>query len=97
MQETDRGEREMQISTRVTDTHMEVSISDRGRGLPAEGYKELLRPFVTTKAEGMGMGLAVSSRIVQAHGGKLWATPNEGPGATFHFTLPLAELQEARP
>jgi C4-dicarboxylate-specific signal transduction histidine kinase len=97
MQETSRGEREIRISTRVADTHVEVSISDRGRGIPAEGYKELARPFVTTKADGMGMGLAVSSRIVQAHGGKLWATPNEGPGATFCFTLPLAELQEAPP
>jgi C4-dicarboxylate-specific signal transduction histidine kinase len=65
-----------------------ISVTDSGIGLPAEDQPRLFETFYTTKAEGMGMGLAISRSIVEAHGGRLWATPNAGLGATFQFVLP---------
>jgi PAS domain S-box-containing protein len=65
-----------------------VRIQDSGIGLDVESLDHLFEAFFTTKARGMGMGLAVSQTILQAHGGRLWATPNASHGATFQFTLP---------
>jgi PAS domain S-box-containing protein len=65
-----------------------VRIQDSGIGLDGESLDRLFEAFFTTKARGMGMGLAVSQTILQAHGGRLWATPNASHGATFQFTLP---------
>ena len=67
-----------------------VSVSDTGVGIPAEKLEQIFSAFVTTKAAGTGMGLAISRTIVESHDGKLWAEANPGPGATFHFTLPAA-------
>jgi PAS domain S-box-containing protein len=64
------------------------SISDTGVGLPAENTERIFDAFHTTKPEGTGMGLAITRSIVESHGGRVWATCNEGAGATFHFTLP---------
>ena len=64
-----------------------VSVQDSGIGLKAESLDHLFEAFFTTKPKGMGMGLAISRSIIEAHGGLLWAVPNEGPGATFQFTL----------
>jgi two-component system sensor kinase FixL len=52
--------------------------------------ERIFEPFFTTKANGLGMGLVISRSIIEAHGGRLWATPNQDAGATFRFTLPLA-------
>ena len=65
-----------------------ISVSDSGVGLPAENTDEIFNAFFTTKPEGSGMGLAISRSIVESHGGHLWATPNDGRGATFQLTLP---------
>jgi PAS domain S-box-containing protein len=65
-----------------------VRIQDSGIGLDGESLDRLFEAFFTTKARGMGMGLAVSQTILKAHGGRLWATPNVSHGATFQFTLP---------
>jgi PAS domain S-box-containing protein len=65
-----------------------VRIQDSGIGLDGESLDRLFEAFFTTKARGMGMGLAVSQTILQAHGGQLWATPNASHGTTFQFTLP---------
>lgn len=69
---------------------MEVTIEDNGPGIDAEAQKRLFDPFFTTKSSGIGMGLAISRSLVEAHGGELWAESREGPGARFHLTLPLA-------
>ena len=70
-----------------------ISVSDTGVGLPAAGADEIFNAFFTTKPQGSGMGLAISRSIVEFHGGRLWATSNDGRGATFHFTLPTAVVE----
>ena len=72
---------------------MLISVSDTGVGLPAGRADEIFNAFFTTKPQGGGMGLAISRSIVESHGGRLWATSNDGRGATFHFTLPTAVVE----
>ncbi len=67
-----------------------ISVSDTGVGLPQEEIEQIFDAFVTTKPQGSGMGLSISRSIMKSHGGHLWATANNGRGATFHFTLPTA-------
>ena len=77
------------ISSQVnSEGHLTVSISDTGVGLPAESAELIFNPFHTTKPQGTGMGLTITRSIVEAYGGRVWATANRGAGATFHFTLP---------
>jgi PAS domain S-box-containing protein len=64
-----------------------ISITDTGVGLPTENPDQIFDSFVTTKPHGTGMGLAITRSIVESHGGRLWAIANDGPGATFMFTL----------
>jgi len=68
-----------------------ISVKDFGVGLKPEEMEQLFEAFYTTKPEGMGMGLAISRSIVEEHGGRLWAEPNKGLGATFLFSLPAAD------
>jgi PAS domain S-box-containing protein len=65
-----------------------VSISDTGIGLPTRSAEQVFEPFHTTKPQGTGMGLTITRSIVESYGGRVWATANQGIGATFHFTLP---------
>ena len=67
-----------------------LSVEDSGVGFKPEEMDRLFEAFYTTKPQGMGMGLAISRSIIEAHGGRLWAEPNQGPGATFIFRLPAA-------
>jgi signal transduction histidine kinase len=69
-----------------------VVVKDCGIGLDLQSKDRIFDAFYTTKPEGMGMGLSISRSIVEAHGGRLWAAPNTGPGATFQFTLPTVPV-----
>ena len=71
----------------LTDGGVEVSVADRGSGIPPEDLERIFQPFVSTKSEGLGLGLAICRTIVTAHHGRLWATNNADHGASFHFTL----------
>jgi C4-dicarboxylate-specific signal transduction histidine kinase len=88
---TDRP-RVIRISTGASEPKsILVAVEDCGIGLDPEQAARLFDAFYTTKSDGLGMGLSISRSIIEAHGGKLWATPNEGPGATFQFSLPIEE------
>lgn len=82
--------RELRVSTSRRDEHVIVSVSDSGPGIPPDVSARLFQPFVTTKPDGMGVGLSICHSIIQAHGGQLWLDNESSTGATFHFTLPLA-------
>jgi C4-dicarboxylate-specific signal transduction histidine kinase len=85
---TDRP-RELKIrSQRETDDAVLVAVQDSGVGIDPERVDRLFNAFFTTKPSGMGMGLSICRSIIEAHGGKLWASRNVGTGATFQFTLP---------
>ena len=87
------GPREVEVRVaRDEDNSAKVSVRDTGSGLSAEECERVFAPFVTSKAKGLGMGLAISRSIIQAHGGKLWATPGAQRGTTFHFRLPAADM-----
>jgi PAS domain S-box-containing protein len=80
--------RELVIETRREDAeHVRVAVRDVGVGLDPESIHKLFDAFYTTKQSGMGMGLSISRSIIENHGGRLWAVPNDGPGATFLFTV----------
>jgi len=68
-----------------------VSVQDTGVGIKPQETEHLYEPFYTTKTDGLGMGLAISRSIVEAHGGHLWVTPNNGHGVAFQFTLPVQD------
>jgi PAS domain S-box-containing protein len=87
--------RELVLYTRNVDGgEVEVTVEDSGVGLDPKTMATIFQPFYTTKSSGMGMGLSICRSIVQNHGGRLWVTANEGPGASFHFTLPQYHEEE---
>jgi signal transduction histidine kinase len=86
---TDR-KRELVIRSEQDETQqVRVTVIDCGIGLSAESAHRIFDAFVTTKTSGMGMGLSICRSIIQAHGGRIWASPNEPLGAAVQFTLPL--------
>jgi signal transduction histidine kinase len=91
MQGTPAERRELQVHLSADSREaLRVDVADRGCGLPAELAADSVRPFFTTKAYGMGMGLQICRSIIELHGGRLWATPNPDGGTVFHFTLAAA-------
>jgi len=69
---------------------IQVSVRDDGPGISADLQAEVFQPFITTKSHGLGMGLTISRALIEANGGKLWHSQDDGLGATFHFTLPIS-------
>jgi C4-dicarboxylate-specific signal transduction histidine kinase len=89
MRAVEDGNRELHISTaHVAPERVCVAVRDTGVGLRPESLTRLFEPFYTTKPDGMGMGLSICRSIIEAHGGRLWATNCEPRGALFQFTIP---------
>jgi len=88
------GSRELlMISQKSGTSSVLMAVRDSGAGINARDTDRIFDAFFTTKPTGMGMGLSISRSIVESHGGRIWAEPNEGPGLTMQFTLP-AESQK---
>jgi PAS domain S-box-containing protein len=77
------------------DGTVKIAVSDSGPGIPADKLPKLFEPFLTTKKEGMGMGLSIARTIVESHQGQIWAENNSGVGATFYVTLPVSKEDSA--
>ena len=91
MEELDEKERVLVLQTALKDrNHVELRVQDNGIGLAPEIAPHILEPFVTTKQNGLGMGLSICRTIVEAHGGHLWTSSNPDRGTTFHVSLPLS-------
>jgi PAS domain S-box-containing protein len=86
---------ELTIKSRADGGQVLISVADTGIGLPAKNAEQIFDPFFTTKPQGTGLGLAITRSIVEAHGGRIWATANSGPGATFHLALPARATKAA--
>jgi two-component system sensor kinase FixL len=87
----DSEKRELVVRTTIEGEYIVVEVADTGPGISDEVVERLFHPFVTSKASGMGIGLSISKRIIEAHGGEISAVRNDWGGATFRFSLPLAE------
>jgi two-component system, chemotaxis family, CheB/CheR fusion protein len=84
--------KELVLESRIYDSRqIVVAIHDCGLGMRAEDLEKMFEPFFSTKASGMGMGLSISRSIIEAHGGRIWAEGNDGPGLTVQFTLPAED------
>jgi signal transduction histidine kinase len=89
MRGVDNRPRKLVVRTEIDGSdHVRLSVKDAGVGLPPQSISKLFEPFYTTKSGGMGIGLSVSRSIIENHQGRIWATANDGPGATFCFSLP---------
>jgi len=97
MKDTPDENRIISIRTSRVEKSAELSVSDRGPGIPEDKLKEVFEPFYTSKAEGMGMGLSIARTIIEVHHGQIWAKNRDHGGATFRIRLPLAGGGPAAP
>jgi PAS domain S-box-containing protein len=88
------SERQLLIASKFEKTEVQVSVTDRGGGIPEKTIEQVFERFFTTKKEGMGLGLSICRSIIDAHEGKIWATNNANCGATFYFSLPVIGRKE---
>lgn len=89
MEKLPQSERILKVRTAVVGNCVNVAVSDSGVGLANAEQDQVFQPFFSTKQDGMGMGLPISRSIIDAHGGRMWVTPNVERGVTFGFTLPV--------
>ena len=87
------ADRRLTITTANEGEVVHLSVSDCGTGITSEAVDAVFEPFVTSKENGLGLGLTICRSIVDAHGGRLWANNNDGPGATFHMVLPMGSAE----
>jgi signal transduction histidine kinase len=98
MSEVSEGSRALLISTSEAESGgVLVAVSDSGPGLPPANLARIFEAFYTTKSSGLGMGLSICRSIVEAHGGRLWATPSEPHGAVFYMMLPIVKKSLENP
>jgi signal transduction histidine kinase len=91
---TDRA-RELAVSSMFAEPDsVLVSVEDSGAGLDAAVAHRIFKPFVTTKADGLGMGLSICRSIIESHRGKLWVSPGIPHGTRFQFTIPVGDSAE---
>jgi len=88
MNTIDEHPKELLVKTERDGENVRLSVKDSGVGLTSEAADKIFQAFYTTKTDGMGIGLSISRSIIEAHRGRLWATPNDGPGSTFSFSIP---------
>ena len=91
MKDTPSENRIISIRTSRVENFAELSVSDRGSGIPEDKLKAVFEPFFTSKAEGMGMGLSIARTIIEAHNGLIWAKNRDHGGASFRIKLPLVQ------
>ena len=84
------------ISSKEVNDKIEISFSDTGVGMSKENIKKISTPFFTTKAKGMGLGLSISKRLLEAHNGKLHVSSELGQGTTFTITIPIKIVQKQK-
>jgi two-component system, LuxR family, sensor kinase FixL len=89
--------RELLIRSRQEADQLLIAVRDSGIGIAHEQMSQVFDTFFTTKADGMGMGLSICRSIIEAHGGQVWASSNDGPGVTFQFTLPSIQPSSPEP
>src|SRR3954471_7383817 len=90
MKDTPSENRIISIRTSRLENFAQLTVSDRGSGIPEEKLKEVFQPFFTSKAEGMGMGLSIARTISEAHHGMIWANNRDHGGASFRIKLPIS-------
>jgi signal transduction histidine kinase len=88
MAEVDDRPRALLVRTTLSDVGVRLEVLDSGTGVDPNTVENLFDPFYTTKANGLGVGLSICRSIIEGHNGRLWAQPNDGPGATFGFCIP---------
>ena len=97
MQTIDDRPRQLRIKTECDDDDsVRLTVQDAGVGFEPQGVDRVFEAFYTTKSDGMGIGLSISRSIIESHHGRLWAAPNEGPGATFSFSIPREPTNVSR-
>jgi C4-dicarboxylate-specific signal transduction histidine kinase len=89
MMRTPPSARMLTVATIGINSHVEIVVSDRGSGIPGDAIADIFEPFVTTKPEGMGIGLSIARNIIEAHHGQIVAENNAGGGATVRFSIPV--------